>query len=58
MRESFDDATGRFRIRVRVVNRHFGPLFGYEGSFTAQYVDVRSHGVRGDLRPVREEVRV
>ncbi len=35
MRESFDDATGRFRIRVRVVNRHFGPLFGYEGTFRA-----------------------
>ncbi|MEU9714832.1 DUF4166 domain-containing protein [Streptomyces sp. NPDC047976] len=57
VRESFDDATGRFRIRVRVVNRRFGPLFGYEGSFTAEYVDARAHGVRGSLRPVREEVR-
>ncbi|MFD7320083.1 DUF4166 domain-containing protein [Streptomyces sp. NPDC059875] len=57
VRESYDDETGRFRIRVRVVNRRFGPLFGYEGSFTAEYADVRSHGVRAGLRPVREEVR-
>ncbi|MER7662734.1 MULTISPECIES: DUF4166 domain-containing protein [unclassified Streptomyces] len=57
VRESYDDATGRFRIRVRVTNRRFGPLFGYDGSFTAEYVDVRSHGVRAGLRPVREEIR-
>ncbi|WP_327737451.1 DUF4166 domain-containing protein [Streptomyces nojiriensis] len=60
VRESFDETTGRFRIRVRVVNRRFGPLFGYEGSFTAEYVDARDRwasGLCGDLRPVREEVR-
>ncbi|MET9688429.1 DUF4166 domain-containing protein [Streptomyces sp. NPDC058682] len=60
VRESFDETTGRFRIRVRVVNRRFGPLFGYEGTFTAQYVDARDRwasGLCGDLRPVREEVR-
>lgn len=60
VRESFDETTGRFRIRVRVVNRRFGPLFGYEGTFAAQYVDARDRwasGLCGDLRPVREEVR-
>jgi hypothetical protein len=57
VRESFDEATGRFRIRVRVTNRRFGPLFGYTGSFTAEYRDVRSLGVRAGLRPVREETR-
>lgn len=57
VRESYDDTTGRFRIRVRVTNRYVGPLFGYEGSFTAHYADVRSHGVRAGLRPVREEIR-
>ncbi|MFF7600778.1 DUF4166 domain-containing protein [Streptomyces mirabilis] len=57
VRESFDDSTGRFQIRVRVVNRHFGPLFGYEGSFRATYTDVRTRGVRPGLRPVREEAR-
>ncbi|MFF5974472.1 DUF4166 domain-containing protein [Streptomyces sp. NPDC012769] len=57
VRESFDERTGRFRIRVRVVNRYVGPLFGYEGSFTASYAPVRERGVRQGLRPVREEVR-
>lgn len=57
VRERFDERTGRFRIQVRVVNRHFGPLFGYEGSFTATYQDVRVCAVRPGLRPVREEAR-
>ncbi|MER7571052.1 DUF4166 domain-containing protein [Streptomyces sp. NPDC126514] len=57
VRESYDDATDRFRIRVRVENRYFGPLFGYEGSFRATYTDIRHRGVRAGLRPVREEAR-
>ncbi|MDH6219843.1 DUF4166 domain-containing protein [Streptomyces pseudovenezuelae] len=57
VRESYDDTTDRFRIRVRVVNRYFGPLFGYEGSFRATYTDIRTCGVRPGLRPVREESR-
>ncbi|MFI6055252.1 DUF4166 domain-containing protein [Streptomyces violascens] len=57
VRESFDEDTGRFRIQVRVTNRRFGFLFGYEGSFTAEYVDVSTHGLRSGLRPVREEAR-
>ncbi|MER5530296.1 DUF4166 domain-containing protein [Streptomyces sp. NPDC002677] len=57
VRESYDDRTGRFRIQVRVVNRYFGPLFGYQGSFEASYTDVRRCGVRPGLRPVREESR-
>ncbi|MGW7423445.1 DUF4166 domain-containing protein [Streptomyces sp. NPDC054813] len=57
VRESYDDRTGRFRIQVRVVNRYFGPLFGYQGSFEASYTDVRRCGVRPGLRPVREEPR-
>ncbi|MFG2942422.1 DUF4166 domain-containing protein [Streptomyces sp. NPDC048282] len=57
VRESYDDRAGRFRIRVRVVNRYFGPLFGYQGSFEASYTDLRGCGVRPGLRPVREESR-
>ncbi|MFE4590040.1 DUF4166 domain-containing protein [Streptomyces laurentii] len=57
VRESFDERAGRFRVRVRVVNRYVGPLFGYEGSFTATYAPVRDRGVRRGLRPVREEAR-
>ncbi|MCD7439339.1 DUF4166 domain-containing protein [Streptomyces lincolnensis] len=57
VRESYDDATGRFHIRVSVVNKYVGPLFGYEGSFTATYTDIATCGVRPGLRPVREESR-
>ncbi|MCX5384481.1 DUF4166 domain-containing protein [Streptomyces sp. NBC_00083] len=57
VRESFDEATGRFRIQVTVTNRYFGFLFGYRGSFTATYVDAGTHRLRAGLRPVREEVR-
>ena len=57
VRESYDESAGCFRIRVRVVNRYVGPLFGYEGSFTASYTDACALGVRDGLRPVREEVR-
>ncbi|MFF4352675.1 DUF4166 domain-containing protein [Streptomyces sp. NPDC001530] len=57
VRESFDESTARFRIQVRVVNRNFGPLFGYEGWFRASYEDIRARGVRPGLRPVREEAR-
>ncbi|WP_405841192.1 DUF4166 domain-containing protein [Streptomyces platensis] len=57
VRESYDEAAGCFRIQVRVGNRRFGPLFGYEGSFDAEFVNVAERGVRAGLRPVREEVR-
>ncbi|MGW3496059.1 DUF4166 domain-containing protein [Streptomyces sp. NPDC001020] len=57
VRESYDESVGRFRIRVRVVNRYVGPLFGYEGSFTASYTDAGVLGVRPGLRPIREEAR-
>ncbi|MES5817094.1 DUF4166 domain-containing protein [Streptomyces sp. RG80] len=57
VRESYDDETDRFRIQVRVVNKRFGPLFGYEGTFEATYTNIRACGVRPGLRPVREESR-
>ncbi|NLU68966.1 DUF4166 domain-containing protein [Streptomyces sp. HNM0574] len=56
VRESYDEAADRFRIQVRVGNRYFGPLFGYEGSFTAEYTAL-ARGPRPGLRPVREEAR-
>ncbi|MFI9504490.1 DUF4166 domain-containing protein [Nocardia sp. NPDC052566] len=55
VRESFDDTIGRFRIDVRVTNPVLGPVFGYQGTFTARYVAADTHGVRPGLRPVREE---
>lgn len=65
VRESFDDSTGRFRIRVRVTNPVLGPLFGYEGSFAAHYLGLDASGglaalpgpAPASVRPVREERR-
>ncbi|GAA4899691.1 DUF4166 domain-containing protein [Stackebrandtia albiflava] len=57
VRESFDDEALVFRVQVEVVNRWFGPLFGYEGSFTARYVDVDAEGVPDTVKPHREEAR-
>jgi hypothetical protein len=58
VRESYDEDAGCFRVSVSVVNRRFGPLFGYDGLFSAEYVDVAAYGIPARLRPVREEVRV
>ncbi|MEV4639791.1 DUF4166 domain-containing protein [Actinoplanes sp. NPDC049548] len=56
LHEWYDDTTGRFRIEVAVENRHLGPVFGYSGSFTAQYVD-HSAPVPAAVRPLRENPR-
>lgn len=53
--EWFDESTNRFRIEVVVANRIWGPLFGYSGSFTAEWVPVDQ--VPGDVLPFREEER-
>lgn len=37
LRESFDDATGEYVIRLAVHNRLVGFLFGYEGRFTCVF---------------------
>jgi hypothetical protein len=54
VREWWDDAYGCFRIDVRVANRFLGPVFGYRGRFTTEYVDVRRSGVPAASRPLRE----
>ncbi|GGN64411.1 hypothetical protein GCM10010112_24590 [Actinoplanes lobatus] len=51
--EWWDERAERFRIRVTVTNRRFGPLFGYHGSFTAAYVPAGSP-VPAAVRPLRE----
>ncbi|SFW87912.1 DUF4166 domain-containing protein [Amycolatopsis australiensis] len=53
--EWFDDVSERFRIRVAVVHPRLGPVFGYDGSFTARFVDV-GDGVSGAVKPLREKV--
>jgi hypothetical protein len=55
--EWFDDALGKFRIEVNVQNRIHGPLFGYQGSFDAEWRQVAPQEIPGDLKPRREEPR-
>lgn len=54
LHEWYDDNEECFRIRVTVSNPRFGPIFGYHGRFTAQYVDTP---VPATVKPYREEAR-
>lgn len=51
--EWWDERAERFHIRVKVTNRHFGPLFGYHGTFTTAYVPSGAP-VPAAVRPLRE----
>ncbi|MEX1078095.1 MAG: DUF4166 domain-containing protein [Homoserinimonas sp.] len=53
--ESFDDAAGRFLIRLEVHNRFFGFLFGYTGWFTCDFPAATDAPSR--LKPLRHELR-
>lgn len=54
--EWFDEETGDFRIEVNVTNPFLGPVFGYSGSFQAEFVEVNGVLPAG-IRPLREEGR-
>jgi len=55
--EWFDDRDAKFHIEVNVHNDVWGPLFGYTGSFTAEWVTVNDGVIPADLVPVRYERR-
>lgn len=55
--EWFDDRDQKFHIEVNVNNDVWGPLFGYSGWFTAEWVTIEDAGIPGDLVPVRYERR-
>lgn len=54
--ESYDEAIGAFRVRLRVTNRRFGFLFGYEGTFTCDFPPAGT--IPADLLPRRHERRL
>lgn len=56
VRESFDEEIGRFRIEVAVLNRWFGPLFGYRGTFDVVYPSCDT--VPAAVQPRREQLRI
>ncbi len=53
--EWFDDAIGKFQIKVVVTNRTWGPLFGYTGSFDVEWVKISE--APASAKPAREERR-
>jgi len=55
--EWYDDETERFRIEVNVRNRLWGPLFGYRGSFTVDWLGAKDLVVPDHIKPVRVERR-
>jgi len=56
VREWYDDSIQKYRIEVNVHNRTWGPLFGYRGSFEAEWLrDVER--IPQELRPLRFERR-
>ncbi|GAA1854386.1 DUF4166 domain-containing protein [Microlunatus capsulatus] len=55
LRESWDDALQAFRVDLTVRNRVFGFLFGYQGTFTCEYVPATD--APAELKPRRHERR-
>ncbi|HJP76706.1 MAG TPA: DUF4166 domain-containing protein [Pseudonocardiaceae bacterium] len=53
---SADAHRGRFRIEVAVINRWFGPLFGYRGTFDVVYPACDT--VPATVVPLREQLRI
>jgi hypothetical protein len=55
--EWFDEESQRFQISVKVHNRLWGPLFGYDGSFDVQWMTTSADQIPAHAKPRREEVR-
>lgn len=55
LRENWDATVDAFRVDLTVSNRAFGFLFGYQGTFTYQYVPATD--APPELKPVRHERR-
>ena len=55
--EWFDESLGKFRIEVDVRNRIHGPVFGYRGSFDAEWRSITPQEIPASVKPVREERR-
>jgi hypothetical protein len=55
LRESYDDDAQVFRISLRVRNRVFGLLFGYDGEFRCEFVEASD--APAHAKPVRHEQR-
>ena len=57
VKEWWDEDIERFKIDVQVVNKWFGPLFGYRGTFDVTEAPCTPEQIPLDVRPLREERR-
>ncbi|GGF98197.1 DUF4166 domain-containing protein [Paenibacillus abyssi] len=55
--EWYDDREEQYKITVEVNNPMLGPVFQYNGSFQAQFVDMKPSLIPLDAKPLREEKR-
>jgi hypothetical protein len=55
--EWYEESDHKFHIEVSVRNPVWGPLFGYRGSFQAEWVTVKPGEVPTDILPIRCERR-
>jgi len=55
--EFYDEAEDIFRISVKVSNKTFGDIFGYNGFFKAEFKKVKPEEIPAYAKPLREENR-
>jgi Domain of unknown function (DUF4166) len=55
--EWYDDGLGKYRISVKVTNKTWGPLFGYEGTFDVEWKPMDAVAIPANAKPRREESR-
>lgn len=55
--EWYDDSASQYRISVNVHNRHWGPLFGYEGHFDVEWLPTDPARLPSHALPKRQEPR-
>lgn len=53
--EWFDDLIQKFCIKVHVSNRIWGPLFGYQGTFEVEWLNIEE--IPAEIKPKRTEAR-
>jgi len=55
--ESYDESKDRFNISVKVGNKKFGNIFGYNGYFKAEFHNIAPREIPAYAKPTREEIR-
>lgn len=54
----YDESIAKYRIEMRVSNKFWGELFGFEGTFDVEWDEVDANNLPAYVRPKREESRL